>query len=280
MRRMLDPWREASGLRNVLAFAVVYAMVAGPLSWVVSSVAGHGVQSEGALVVVGSLLVGPVAAWGSAVGTVATDLLAGSISLETVSRVPATLLGSVVAYRLWDTFGQHRPTSGSTFRAILRQFGTYVVVALVALSVLVATEAWILELATVSSFSIVVQGRLLGLAWVAVVAFPGWLALRKRMATVEQTGTGERWSADHSFGRRRVVLLVAVPLLWVIVGSLVSFVFRATELVTPERIGRRLGPWATTALGLAGPRGMYLQLIGGCLAVALLVWFLWTPNDG
>lgn len=278
MRRLLDPWRETSGRWRVLAFAVVYALVAGPVSWVVSPVSGYMAHPEGALVVVGSLLVGPVAAWGSAIGTAATDLLAGGVSLETVCRVPATGLGSVVAYRLWDSLGPSRSAPRSRRRAVAREFGRYVVVAVAATATLVATEGWLLEVFSLSSFSVVVPGRFVDLASLAVVAFPGWLALRGRTGSVEWAGSDQDPTAERSLGRRRSAALVAVPVAWVLAGSLTSYVFRAIGSVTPQLVEARLGRWATAILELGGPRGGWLLVLGGVVAVVVVLWGLWDGD--
>lgn len=272
------PWINKLFFRRASFFSIVFVIVSGPFQWLLSFAPYVGGDPSGAVLVIGSLLWGPAAVLGVMVGTVATDFVIGTISIETLCRVPALGLASITAFTVWGRIRPETKRGDSTTRRVVRNFAAYTAVAVVSLSLFAAVLGWALELLSLSSFSIAAPAQLFTVLPLAVGAFPLWAYLEQRVAVGDTVIERVDHRSEHEWGRYRWGLFVVTPVAWLVVGTVVSFVFRATDLVPAERIGRRLTPLATAVLELAGPRGTRIQLLGGGVALLMILWLLWTRH--
>lgn len=278
MDEKIERRRRKRLFRRAVAFAVLYVIVSGPLRWFLAPIPYINGNPEGAALVIGSLLLGPVAAVGGILGSIATDTVAGTVSITTLYRVPAVGLAAVSASTLWRTVGPGEVRKNESLGAHGRQFVRYALVAVVSLTLHAAMYAWSLELLSLYSFSVVAPTLVSSLLPLTIVAFPVWSFLARRIELDDPGAGGIRNGSAGDWGRYRKALLVVTPVVWFVVGTVVSYVFRATNLVPAERIGRRLVPLSTTVLDLAGPQGTRVQILGGVLALLILLWLLNDVN--
>ncbi|RXK46935.1 hypothetical protein [Halorientalis pallida] len=279
MREKVVSWNKKPSFRRTVSLSIVFVIVSGPFQWLLSFTPFVGGDPSGAVLVIGSLLWGPAAVLGVMVGAVVTDLVIGALSIETLCRVPALGLASITAYTVWGRTRPETKRGDSTIRSIVRNFAAYAAVAVVSLSLFAAVLGWALELLSLSAFSIAAPTQLATVLPLAVVAFPLWAYLEQRVAGRDTVIERIAHRSEHEWGRYRWGLFVVTPVAWVVVGTVVSFVFRATGLVPAERIGRRLTPLATVVLELAGPRGTRIQLLGGGVALLIFLWVFWGKNE-
>lgn len=145
MRRTVRMWREPRMAWASLAVAVAFAAVSIAFSPVVVSFAAVSVHVTLSSVVpiTAAVLVGPAAAWGSAIGVVLTDLYTGTLSMATAGVAIGNFFYGFVGALLWTTLRTNR-AEGPLPISFPEDLPLYGFVALVAVAASASVEAWVL----------------------------------------------------------------------------------------------------------------------------------------
>jgi hypothetical protein len=245
---------------SILSVLAVFAVTDTLVQWAVTAVAGPRFQVAGFIVVAAAVVVGRPARWGSAAGLLCVGVLFGTWATAVTCAIAAFLTTTVVI-RLWA----HDEVDAGGWIPWARR---YVFVATVGVLLFAATAAWLLDVLGWAAFSVTVGQTMaanlpLALAGAPLVRAVSDLTPKGGQAEAERPVTG----AKRGF-------VAIVTLVWIVSGSVGSFLFRAARLVPSGRIGRRFHPSLETFIFLWGWQGTYAQLVLGLVVVAVLAGLL------
>jgi len=234
------------------------------------------VQPASGLALPLTVLFGPGAALGAAIGALAGDVAVGSLApISLVESGSQLLLGGLgwLYWRELDPFGAGRRPLGAAGRA-----GAAVAVSSAGAA---AFLAWGSELLAVAPFHLAaveaggeyVLATLVVLAPYLVVStradgFGG----RLRRPRAAPSPTGDRGPSPRTDGRRsRTVALLSLPVAWVLVGTIGSVGYRVLETIPPtDFVERGVGVLLVVHQpGLFGPGAVAVQAVFGSFVVAV-----------
>lgn len=248
------PW---GSILPVLAVIVVADAL---VQWGVTAVAGPGVQVTGFIVVAAAVIIGRPARWGSAAGLLCVGVIFGAWATAVTCAIAAFLTTTVIV-RLWA----HSEVDAMGWIAWA---GRYVFVATVGVLLFVATAAWLLDVLSWAAFSVTIGQTLVANLPLAVAGAP----LIRAVSDLTPEGRQAEPERPVTGAKRGGVALVT--LVWIVSGSVGSFLFRAARLVPSGKIGRRFHPGLETFIFLWGWQGTYAQLVLGLVVVAVLAGLL------
>lgn len=256
---------------TVVAVVVVYAVVASFDRFL--AVAGSDVPLVPGVVLALGLLLGPVAAWGVGVGYVLVEIVSGTLAVDTVVGFLSTLGLAVVAARLWGSFGL--AATAESPGAVSASSGVeYALVAVTTATVVAAATALGSLVVGATTFQAAIAATLPSALRSVIVVGPVVLFLG--YATVERRGYAvilfSGGVAGATDGRRLGWWLLAAGVGWCASGYAVGTVFDAADLEYPHILVNRLGRWVLPVLDLAGPGGIYLQVLVGIAFVGACLW--------
>src|SRR5437879_5205156 len=152
-RGLLEVWRDTRQLVLAAQIAAIYAAVLIPFKVGIPIIPGFvQLRPANAIPVVASLLFGPAAAWGAALGNLIGDLF-GALGPGRLFGLPGDFHAGYVPYRLWGRLGplsSGRPPEPRTPRQILE----YALIAILASLACAGTIGWGLDVMRLLPFQV------------------------------------------------------------------------------------------------------------------------------
>lgn len=264
--------RTAATVGTVILGYVVVAL----LDQFLASIGSNLRLVPGVVIALG-LLLGPVVAWGVAFGLVVTDIVTGALALDTVVGFLSMFAFVAVAVRLWGSFGV-ASTVESPGAVSVANAAEYGLVAVTTVIVVVAATAWGYLILGASPFPAAIASTLPSHLLSVLVVGPVVLysissIIDRRAFTLARFMSPARGRTDD---RRWGVWLLVVGVGWCVSGYAIGTVFHAVDLEYPHILVNQLGRWVQPVIDLAGPGGIYVQVVVG---IAFLGAGLWAVGN-
>lgn len=265
MREVLTMWRDVRMVSLTVVITAIYLAGLIPSKGLVLVPGFTEVRPGSALPVAFSLMFGPAAAWGSAIGNLLGDLFGGTFTAGSAWGFVGNFFMGFVGYKLW---GNLRPLSADeepTMRSP-RQVVEYLVIALVTATGTASIIAWGLDALGVLPFSAI--ATIIGVNNFVAAGIIGPILLYFLYEPAARAGMtypavmDPEALPDVPADRRRLAAwgIAIVAIGWFVLGVLGSVLFEGVDLGAM--------PGDVTA----GSAGSPVQLVLGALAfLALLV---------
>ncbi|MBD3181778.1 hypothetical protein GF312_05765 [Candidatus Poribacteria bacterium] len=168
MKELFTMWKNTRMIVLTAVTASIYAAVLIPFKVAIPLVPGFTeVRPANVVPIVCSLMFGPAAAWGAAIGNTIGDFF-GTFGLGTIFGFIGNFLYGYIPYRMWKAFGSGEPVTPRR-----RSFSTALVVALVVLAVVLLLPPAVRTLRDGSAYKIDLSSKpvLFGIFLVTPVSF-------------------------------------------------------------------------------------------------------------
>ena len=280
MSELVDTWRSPRTISFVAITAVTYVVISLLISSTITSF-GSGFSPRIAVggVLVFSLLFGPAAAWGSALGFLGTEIVYGSLGFSSVFGAIGHFLLAYLAYNLWGNLGLLSSGSEPTMRS-RRQANEFVLVAFISSSALIAITAWGYEILGTLPYFITVTDSFTDFFLPAVLI--GLALLYFLYPRLEAKGLTYRGvsASDPSMWRVHTTSLILVS--WLLLGTVISIGYQIYQRIPYHSFVRRdlesVRALAEIALGPTG--GRVQAVLGSILFTSLLMVLLYHGGFG
>ena len=146
-------WKNGQMVAITIVIAALYMTALIPFSGLVIVPGFSTVRPANVLPVVFSLLVGPAAAWGAAIGNLLSDAFSGTLTQGSVFGFVGNFFFGFVGYKLWGNLGVFSSGEEPSMRSV-RQLIEYLLIALVAATGTGAIIGWGLDLLGLFPFSV------------------------------------------------------------------------------------------------------------------------------
>jgi len=265
MREVLTMWRDVRMVSLTVVITAIYLAGLIPSKGLVIIPGFTEVRPGSALPVAFSLMFGPAAAWGSAIGNLLGDLFGGTFTAGSAWGFLGNFFMGFVGYKLW---GNLRPLSADeepTMRSV-RQVVEYLLIALVTAAGTASIIAWGLDVLGVFPFSAL--ATIIGVNNFVAAGIIGPLLLYFLYEPAARAGMTypavmePEQLPDVPADRRRLAAwgIAVVSVAWFVLGILGSVLFEGVDLGAM--------PGDVTA----GSAGSPVQFVLGAVAfLALLV---------
>jgi len=264
-----DSFRADSRVLAV-ASAVAVAYIVGTLLSRQLALAGADLRLAPGVVMGAGLLLGPLAAWGAALGHLLTSVLSGTFTAGTTVGYAAQFVLVLSVYRLWGSFG-FLSGGGQPGIPAVRNLIEYLAVATTAITFTTAVTVWLEVLLGEGTFAVGVLTALPpNLVSVLTV---GALVLYGGVAVATRRGINLHRPAGRGGWGGFAVLAVSAG--WTTAGFLAGGAFEAAEVKVTHQIVNRVGRFVLPVLDVAGPGSVNLQVGGGLAALLACAWVLW-----
>lgn len=131
MKELITMWKNTRMIVLVAVIAALYAAVLIPFKVAIPLVPGFTeIRPANVIPIICSLMFGPAAAWGAAIGNTIADAF-GTFGLGTIFGFFGNFLYGYIPYKMWQTFGKGIPIAksySSTLRSALIALGSAVVI--------------------------------------------------------------------------------------------------------------------------------------------------------
>jgi energy-coupling factor transport system substrate-specific component len=118
MKELITMWKNTRMIVLTAVSAAVYAAVLIPFKVAVPLVPGFTeVRPANVIPIICSLMFGPAAAWGAAIGNTIADVF-GTLTLGTIPGFIGNFLYGYIPYRMWRAFGKGEPIAESRRSAV------------------------------------------------------------------------------------------------------------------------------------------------------------------
>lgn len=234
MKELITMWRYPRMIALFVVTAVVYAGIIVPFQdlWIVPGFTG--IRPAAVFPVIFSLLFGPAAAWGSALGNLSADyVIQGGVSLTEGVGFIANFFFGLVGYKLWGSLGPISSGLAPDFReGVSEQLFEYVVVVVVAAALCASIIGWGLETLGLFPFSVlgsivVVNNTLAALVLGPVLLFLLYPLLTEQSLVYWEIMPEEAISqVDVDSQRTAAYGIAAVAITWAVVGNWYSILFQ------------------------------------------------------
>lgn len=250
MREVYTMWRDTRMIMLVAVVAAVYAAILIPFKVFTILPGLTSVRPANALPVVFSLMFGPAAAWGSAIGNLIADIFGGTFGPGSVGGFVGNFFFGFVGYKLWGNLGLLSSDEEPTMHTI-HQIIEYAIIAVASSAVCAVIIAWAADVLGLVPFSVLAPLIMVNNTLAAVVLGPPLLYLIypriKSMDFLYPELLSDEELSDAGASRRYVAAygFLVVSLVWLGIGLLVG-----TD-ATP----------GTLTVGLVGLIGFVLVLV-------------------
>ena len=273
MREVLTMWRDVRMVSLTVVITAIYLAGLIPSKGLVIVPGFTEVRPGSALPVAFSLMFGPAAAWGSAIGNLLGDLFGGTFTAGSAWGFVGNFFMGFVGYKLW---GNLRPLSADEEPAMrsVRQVVEYLLIALVTALGTASIIAWGLDALGVFPFSTI--ATIIGVNNFVAAGIIGPVLLYFLYEPAARAGMtypavmGPEQLPDVPAERRRLAAwgIAAVAVAWFVLGILASVAFE----------GVRLGamPGGDAPIGAAGSP---IQLVLGAAAFLALLGVALVSGD-
>ena len=230
-------------------------------------------------VLVLSLLFGPAAAWGSAIGYLGVDVVQGVLGFSSTFGAVGHFLPAYLSYNLWGNLGSLSSGSEPTMRSP-QQIGEYLLVAFISLVALIAITAWGNAVLGILPYFITVAASFINHLIPAVIIGPPalyFLYPRLRAKDLSYHGISE---SEPSMWHIYVTSFLLLS--WVLLGSVISIGYQIYQQVPYQSFVRRDLEFLRTLAGIAfGSTGGRIQaVLGSILFSALLLVLIYRGGFG
>lgn len=228
MRELFTMWRDTRMIMLVAVTAAVYAALLIPFAGLVIIPGITAVRPGNVIPVVFGIMFGPAAAWGSAVGNLINDVFAGTFGPGSLFGFIGNFFFGLVGYKLWGAMGVLSSDEEPTMRSGA-QLLEFAAIAVVASALCASIIAWGLEVLGLFPFSVLGTIIFLNNTIAAVVLGPPILLLVypriKDMGLLYPDVMEPEDLPDVSASQHGTAALglVAVSLVWLVVGLAISF---------------------------------------------------------
>ena len=142
MKELITMWNNTRMIVLTAVIAAVYAAVLIPFKVAIPLIPGFTEVRPGSVIpIICSLLFGPAAAWGSAIGNTIGDFSVGMIGLGSIFGFVGNFLLGFIPYRMWRALGKGEPVAGSRRSTITSTVVALVVGTIIAIYYAVFTES-------------------------------------------------------------------------------------------------------------------------------------------
>lgn len=259
MRELFTMWRDTRMIMLTAVVAAVYAAVLIPFKGLVLVPGITSVRPANVFPVVFSLMFGPAAAWGSAIGNLVGDLFGGTLGPGSVFGFLGNFFFGLIGYKLWGSLGPLSSGSKPDFRGNPgRQLVEYAAIAVVAAAICAATIAWGLEVLGLFPFSVLGTVITINNFLAAIVLGPPLLYLTyprvEKMGLLYPEVLRGDDLPDVSVARQRTAALglLAVSLAWLALGIAVSVGFEGVQFLAAPGVDVAPGTGGSTVQILLG----------------------------
>jgi energy-coupling factor transport system substrate-specific component len=222
-------WRDTRMIMLTAVVAAVYAAVLIPFKGLTIIPGITSVRPANVFPVIFSLMFGPAAAWGSAIGNLIGDIFGGTLGPGSAFGFLGNFFFGFVGYKLWGNLGALSSGAEPDFRTNAgKQLVEYAVVTVVAATVTAGIIAWGLEVLGLFPFSVLGTIITINNFIAAIVLGPPLLYLTYprvkemgllypdvlRASDLSNVGTRRRQTAAY--------VIIGVSVAWVVVGIAIS----------------------------------------------------------
>ena len=268
MREVLTMWRDVRMVSLTVVITAIYLAGLIPSKGLVIVPGFTEVRPGSALPVAFSLMFGPAAAWGSAIGNLLGDLFGGTFTAGSAWGFVGNFFMGFVGYKLW---GNLRPLSADQEPAMrsIRQVVQYLLIALVTAAGTASIIAWGLDALGVFPFSAI--ATIIGVNNFVAAGIIGPVLLYFLYEPAARAGMtypaimGPDQLPDVPAERRWLAAwgIAVVSVAWFVLGILGSVLFEGVDLGAM--------PGDVTAGSAGSP---VVLVLGGVAFLALLVFAL------
>lgn len=264
MRDVVRMWRDPRMVALTVVIAAVYMATLIPSSGLVIIPGFTTIRLGTVLPVVFGLLYGPAAAWGAAIGNLASDVFGGTLTFGSVFGFVGNFLLGFVPYRLWGNLGFLSSDDEPDMRS-LDQIPEFLAVALAASAATGAVIGWGTDMLGLLPFSVLATIVTVNDFLVAAVLGPPILYVMypqmkaANLLYVHLMPPDDLPAVSRSRQRRAAAVLASAALVWAGLGVTVS----VWEGIPPGTI-----PGEAVLVGV-GPSGA--QAVLGALGFLLVV---------
>jgi energy-coupling factor transport system substrate-specific component len=264
MKEIFTMWRDVRMVALAVVIAAIYTAASIPSKGLVLVPGFTEIRPGVALPVALSLMFGPAAAWGAAIGNLVGDAFGGTLTWGSPFGFLGNFFMGLVGYKLWGNLGPLSSGEEPTMRSV-RQVAEYLVVALVTALGTASIIGWGLDTIGVFPFSVIatiigvnnfVAAAVIGPVLLYVLYGP---AVRARMTYPAVMDEADLPDVPPGRGRLAAWGIVAVSVGWFVVGVLVSVVVDDVPL----------GTMPGGDVDVVG--GSPVEIVGGAVALLALV---------
>lgn len=265
MRELVTMWRDTRMIMLTAVIAAVYAAVLIPFKGFTIIPGFTSVRPANVFPVIFSLMFGPAAAWGSAIGNLIGDIFGGTLTLASIGGFVGNFFFGFIGYKLWGNLGSlssgEEPDMHSVFQLV-----EYFIICLISAATCAAIIAWTSEILGLFPFAVFGVIITINNTLAAAILGPPILYLTypriKDMGLLYPDVMHAEDLPDTSNSRQQIaaVAILIISLVWVAVGVAIS--------VGIQNIPFMASPGAT-----AGQGGSIIQIVLGVVAFVLLLIF-------
>lgn len=241
MREVFTMWRDTRMIMLVAVVAAVYAAILIPFKVFTILPGLTSVRPANAFPVVFSLMFGPAAAWGSAIGNLIADIFGGTFGLGSIGGSVGNFFFGFVGYKIWGNLGLLSSDEEPSMHTI-GQIVEYGIIAITSSAVCAVIIAWAADFLGLVPFSVLAPIIMVNNTLAAVILGPPLLYLIypriKNMNFLYPELLGNEELSDAGAFRRYVAAygFIVVSLVWLGVGLLVG-TDATPETLTVELVG-------------------------------------------
>jgi energy-coupling factor transport system substrate-specific component len=223
MRELFTMWRNTRMIMLVAVVAAVYAAVLIPFKALTIIPGITSVRPANVFPVIFSLMFGPAAAWGSAIGNLIGDVFGGTLGPGSAFGFVGNFFFGLVGYKLWGNLGPLSSGEEPDMRSG-GQLVEYLAVAVVASTITAGVIAWGLEVLGLFPFSVLGTIITVNNLLAAAVLGPPLLYLVypriRGMGLLYPDVMGARDLPDVASSRQQLAAtgLAVVSVAWVVLG--------------------------------------------------------------
>ena len=223
MRELFTMWRHSRMVMLVAVVAAIYAAVLIPFKFITIIPGITSVRPANVFPVIFSIMFGPAAPWGAAIGNLIGDVFGGTLGPGSAFGFLGNFFFGFLGYKLWGNLGPL--SSGEEPRMdSLHQIVEYVVIAITASTACAAIIAWGVDLLGLVPFGILGVTISINNSLAAVVLGPPLLYLTypriKEIGLLYPDIMREEELQSFDFAQPTVAafVVVAVSIAWVVAG--------------------------------------------------------------
>lgn len=245
MRELITMWRDTRMIMLVAVVAAVYAAVLIPFAGFTIIPGITSVRPANVFPVIFSLMFGPAAAWGSAIGNLIGDIFGGTLGPGSFFGFIGNFFFGFAGYKLWGNLGVLSSDAQPDFRENAgKQLVEFWAVALVSSAGCAAIIAWGVDLLGLVPFAVL--GTTITLNNFIAAGVLGPILLFLTYPRIKEMGLlytdvmhpDDISSAEPSQRQLAAYGIAAVAIVWVVVGiGLGTYITEAPATLTQQVLG-------------------------------------------
>lgn len=252
MKELITMWKNTRMIVLTAVSAAVYAAVLIPFKVAIPLIPGFTeVRPANVLPIICSLMFGPAAAWGSAIGNTIADAF-GTFGIGTAFGFVGNFLYGFIPYKIWQAFGKGEPVA-RTYRSSTKSLIIALVAGLITALVVWAITHYVMEssaiyIIVVSAIAVFLVLRFLSVEYFLIIlsasaacgVFIGWGVHVLGLVPFSALGN---IIVINNFLASAVLGPILLPILYPVVkrmGLLYTDIMEETDLSRPRKWGSLL----------------------------------------